>query len=89
MKKILAYTLAYLFATVLMTALVGVIVFCLFWAVVGLIAFVTWSAPVIVTPFWVVVRLSLAIGVVVSFFFVFSKEGKSFADDFVKDEFKL
>lgn len=89
MKNIFAYTLAYLIAAGLMTLIVGVIVFCLFWAVIGLIAFVTWSLPVVVTPFWLVVRLSLALGVVASFFFVFSKEGKGFADDFVKDLYKL
>jgi hypothetical protein len=89
MKNILAYTLAYLFAAGIMTLLVGVIVFCLFWAAIGLIAFVTWSLPVVVTPFWLVVRLSLALGVVASFFFLFSKEGKDFADGFVEDLYKL
>lgn len=77
--------IAYLAAAGLMTALAGLIVFFVFWVLIGLIAFVTWTLPAVFPSVWFVVRISLAIGIVTSIFFVLSKEGKEVVDDFVKD----
>lgn len=89
MKKILEYTLANLISISFVTLIVGIICFILFWLFIGAISFVAWTLPAVWPDIWLVTRACLTIGFIISLFFVLSKEGRSAADDFVKDEYKL
>jgi hypothetical protein len=89
MKKVLAYGVGYLAGMTVMTLIVAPVVFCLFWMVIGIGSFVTWSLPAVVPSVWLVIRLSISIGWVVSIFFLLSKEGNEAVKDFAEDVFKL
>jgi hypothetical protein len=89
MKKVLAYGAGCLAGMLLVTLVVAAVVFCLFWMVIGIGSFVTWSLPVAVPSIWLAVRLSISIGWIVSIFFLLSKEGNEAVKDFVEDVFKL
>jgi hypothetical protein len=89
MKKVLAYGAGCLVGMLLVTLVVASVVFFLFWMVIGIGSFVTWSLPVAIPSVWFAIRLSISIGWVVSIFFVFSKEGLEAVKDFAEDVFKL
>jgi hypothetical protein len=89
MKKVLAYGAGCLVGMLLVTLVVASVVFFLFWMVIGIVSFVTWSLPLVIPSVWFAIRLSISIGWVVSIFFVFSKEGLEAVKDFAEDVFKL
>jgi uncharacterized protein (DUF983 family) len=88
MKTVIAYAVAYLYGTLLVTFISGAAVFFLAWLMIGLAAFATWSSSVI-WIFWAdilaIVRMSFVLGFVISILFILSKEGKRSVDDFVND----
>jgi hypothetical protein len=89
MKKILAYGVAYLVGMLLITSIVAVAVFSLFWVVIGIVSFVVWSLPVAIPSVWLAIRLSISIGWVVSIFFLLSKEGKEAVKELAEDMFEI
>jgi hypothetical protein len=89
MKKVLAYGAGCLVGMLLVTLVAAPVVFCLFWMVIGIGSFVTWSLPAAVPSVWLAIRLSISIGWVVSIFFLLSKEGNEAVKDFAEDVFKL
>lgn len=88
MKKVIAWILGYFIAACSMVLMVGMLSFLIFWFFVGLVSFATWSLPATLPSIWVIARVCISIGVLVSLFFIFSEEGKSVAKDFIKDEYK-
>jgi hypothetical protein len=89
MKKVFAYGVGYLAGMMLVTLVVASVVFCLFWMLIGIASFVTWSIPVAIPSVWFAIRLSISIGWVVAIFFVLSKEGLEAVKEFAEDAFKL
>jgi len=89
MKKVFAYGVGYLAGMMLVTLVVAAVVFCLFWMLIGIASFVTWSIPVAIPSVWFAIRLSISIGWVVAIFSVLSKEGLEAVKEFAEDAFKL
>ena len=75
MKLVLGYILAFFTMTAFATVLCyGVLLF-----VIGAIMFITWSLPYGVS--WLfALRLCVSLGVFAGLLFIFSKEGKAFAE---------
>lgn len=89
MRKILSWTFAHFMAGLYITLIVSAGLFVMFWMVIGLITFVSWSFPPVIPAIWFVIRLCLAIGIVTALLIVFSEEGKDVVNDFLKDGYKL
>jgi hypothetical protein len=89
MKNVLKYGVAYIVGMLLVTPIVAAAAFSLFWVVIGIVSFVTWSLPLVIPSVWFSIRLSISIGWVVSIFFLLSKEGNEAVKDFAEDVFKL
>lgn len=79
-------TLGYIAAFLTMTMLIGGMFAAGIGTLVAMFSFIHWSIPTGVTIEIVMfmLRVCLAIGSVIGFFFVFSKEGRGFAEDFAQ-----
>jgi hypothetical protein len=86
-KDIAIYAALYAAVIIATTFIFAAAAIVIIYAMVGMIAFITWSAPATL-HFWLIARLGIAAGVVVSIAFALSKEGKAVVDDAARDLLK-
>lgn len=79
-KRILAYTYAFCFATLLSF----LVVMLFFGIVIGILMFITWSFP-ISSPFtWVFFRIAIVPSILLALSYCFSANCKQYVDNFEK-----
>lgn len=81
MKLVLGYAAAFLVMTVLTTA----IFYGIFAFVIGAVAFVTWSLPVVHVSWLTALRACISVGTFFGVWYICSKEGQESAKEFVND----
>jgi hypothetical protein len=86
-KDVAIYAALYAAAVIATAVIIAIAFIFIIYAMVGMIAFVTWSAPAAL-HFWPSARLGIALGVVVGIAFALSKEGKAVVDDAARDLLK-
>ena len=81
MKLVLGYIASFLAMTVITTT----ILYGLFIFVIGALAFVTWSLPVVHVAWLTALRACISVGTFFGVWYICSKEGQESAKEFVND----
>ena len=72
MKLVLCRIIAFLS----MSAFVTLMMLAVFLAFIGVIAFISWSLPVLPIAWWMVIRVCVAFGVIIGLCYTFTREGR-------------
>jgi MFS superfamily sulfate permease-like transporter len=86
MRDFFGYTVGYLAAFLLMSALGTVLAFAFFCLVIAAIVFITWQMPILLPSFWIILRICVVLGSFLGMAFTTSHEGREYAKE-IKEMF--